>query len=278
MPPSFSPALRRASRIFLLTPVRFYSASTVNPTEIAHFNALAATWWDPQGTSRLLHLMNPMRHDYITRCLASQSVPKKAGHPGRRYLDIGCGGGIFTESAARLPSTSYVLGLDPSKSVVQVARAHARQDPLFTSTQGALEYKNSAIEDLDIPTTQAEQFDVVSVFEVVEHVSIPADFLRRCMRFVRPGGWIVGSTIARSWTSWLTTIVAAEDVLGLVPKGTHNWNQFVEEAELRKWFEQEGWEVAKPIGVLYVPGLGWKEVSGGEQWGNYFFGFRKKDV
>lgn len=209
-----------------------------------------------------------------------------------RYLDVGCGGGIFAESAARLPDTQKVLGIDPSKEGIAVARRHARQDPLVqqpapprdeeatADAQEGLEprltYLQTSIEDLPVPRSVDEQYDVLTLFEVLEHVTHPADFLRACSPFVKPGGWIVLSTIARTWTSWLTTKVVAEDLIRLVPRGTHDWAKYINEPELREWFEaQPGWGRTRAQGVVYIPGLGWKEVRGGESLGNYFFGVRK---
>lgn len=189
-----------------------------------------------------------------------------------RYLDIGCGGGIFAESAARLPSTASVTAIDPSPEVLTVARKHARKDP---SIHGKLTYLEATIESLPIPAADA-QFDVVTLFEVLEHVSSPREFLHRCAPFVKPGGWLIASTIARTWMSWFTTNLVAEDILGIVPKGTHDWKKYINEAELRGFLLSHGWTNPCCMGVVYVPGLGWKEVSKSENIGNYFFGVRKK--
>lgn len=254
--------------------VRYNSTtSSVNATEVNHFNTLASTWWDPHGPSRLLHLMNPLRHDFIASCLSSQAKP--APSSGLRYLDIGCGGGIFAESAARLPSTSSVTAIDPSTDVLTIAKAHARQDPFFQQS-GRLQYLNKSIEDLPVPRSINEQYDILTLFEVIEHINSPSPFLNSCLPFVKPGGWVVMSTIARTWTSWLTTKVVAEDVVRLVPRGTHEWSKYVNEEELRAWFEKkQGWGGTRSMGVIYLPGLGWREVNGSEKWGNYFFGVRK---
>ncbi|KAF3916513.1 hypothetical protein ABW20_dc0101349 [Dactylellina cionopaga] len=254
----------------------------VDPTEVSHFNALASTWWDAQGPSRLLHLMNPMRIDFVKHCL-SMGVPigefTNAGAAGAEnglsrgltVLDVGCGGGIFSEAVARLPDTAKVIGLDPSEQVLGVARAHAKKDPTLP---GKLQYVNSSIDSY----SSDHQFDLVTLFEVVEHVPYPAAFLETCMRHVRPGGWIVLSTIARTWSSWMTTKVIAEDLLHIVPRGTHDWHKYINEPEMRAFFEkQTGWgsQGMLSMGCLYVPGIGWKAFKGSEQFGNYFFGVRR---
>lgn len=251
------------------------TSSSINPSEISHFNALASSWWDPYGSSRLLHLMNPHRHDFISSCLASQPSPPL---PPLRYLDIGCGGGIFTESVARLATTASVVGIDPSSEVLNIAEAHAQRDPLLQTrmAEGRFRYLNTSIEALTVPAEREKQYDILSLFEVVEHVSDPVRFLGMCLPFVRPGGWLVLSTIARTWTSWLTTKVVAEDIMGIVPRGTHDWSKYIDEREMRRWFEeQEGWGSMRAVGMIYVPGFGWKEVQGGEKWGNYFMGVQR---
>ncbi|KAI1208542.1 ubiquinone biosynthesis O-methyltransferase [Annulohypoxylon truncatum] len=248
--------------------------TSVSPDEVSHFNALASSWWDPQGPSRILHLMNPLRHDFICSCRSSVFDDPPPPSNGLKYLDIGCGGGIFAESAARLPTTASVTAIDPSSEVLSVAKAHAKRDPALRSK---LTYINTPIEQLPAPNAPNDGYDVVSIFEVVEHVSNPAQFLDRCTPFVKPGGWLVLSTIARTWMSWLTTNLVAEDLLRIVPKGTHDWRKYINEEELRNHFllKRTEWTEPRCMGVVYVPGLGWKEVSGSEKVGNYFFGVRR---
>lgn len=215
--------------------------------------------------------MNPLRHDFICACHGAQPDPPPSSN--LRYLDIGCGGGIFAESAARRGNTGLVTAIDPTPEVLAVAKAHAKRDPGLT---GKLEYLNTSIEGLPKPKSIEEQYDMLSLFEVIEHITHPAEFLDVCQDFVKPGGWIVMSTIARTWTSWFTTKLVAEDVVGIVPRGTHDWDKYINEEELRGYFlEKRGWNSPIVMGVVYVPGLGWKEVSGSEKVGNYFFGIRK---
>ncbi|KAL1594832.1 Hexaprenyldihydroxybenzoate methyltransferase, mitochondrial [Nothophoma quercina] len=277
--PAFAQASRTcltATRAFTTTPTRPHnpSPSTVDPTEVSHFNALASSWWDPHGSSRLLHLMNPLRHTFIQSCLFASPL---ASQQKLKYLDIGCGGGIFAESAARLPDTHSVTAIDPTPGVLKIAEAHKRRDPLLMEP-GRLTYLNTSIEELPLPKSKEEAYDIVTLFEVLEHVNAPGPFISNLLPHVKPGGWLVMSTIARTWTSWLVTNVMAEDVLGIVPKGTHEWGKYVNEDELRGYFAKEpGWDGSsvRSLGVMYVPGFGWKEVKGGEDWGNYFFAVKR---
>jgi 2-polyprenyl-6-hydroxyphenyl methylase/3-demethylubiquinone-9 3-methyltransferase len=261
--------------------------------------------------------MNPLRHAFLDSCLSSSGTPTSpsaspaatvAGAGPLRILDIGCGAGIFAESAARLRHARgppRVTGLDPSAAVLAAARAHARRDPALVAA-GNLEYVQGGVEDALAAAAAAEggagsgalprvaqrdRFDVVTAFEVLEHVARPSRFLAQASALVRDGGWLVGSTISRTAASWLVTKLAAEEVLRLVPRGTHDWDRYVRPDELREWFacrsggggggggggEEGGWDAGswRVAGVVYVPGLGWREVKGSESVGNYFFGVRK---
>lgn len=192
-----------------------------------------------------------------------------------------------------MKNTASVTAVDPSAEVLAVAKEHARRDP---GLRGRLQYLGVAIEGLaaaraaDTATSSGlsdgatdrdsvhEGYDIATLFEVIEHVSSPSAFLAQVSQHVKPGGWLILSTIARTWTSWATTKVMAEDVLRIVPRGTHEWEKYVNEREVREWFEsQGGWMSPRAMGVMYVPGVGWREVKGGEEWGNYFFGVRKME-
>lgn len=252
--------------------------SSVSSAEVSHFNALASEWWDPHGSSRLLHLMNPLRHRFIRKCLDSydRDITRKL-----KFLDIGCGGGIFAESAARLSTTESVTAIDPTPEVIAVAKKHQRTDPLLLQSN-RLTYQNIALEQLPVPPSPSEAYDIISVFEVLEHIQSPSAFLDSILPHLKPGGWLVGSTIARTNTSWFTTKFIAEDVLRMVPRGTHEWSQYIQPSELREWARVRpeldvvvGGKGYQTMGVVYVPAVGWKEVPGSEDWGNYFFGVRK---
>jgi polyprenyldihydroxybenzoate methyltransferase / 3-demethylubiquinol 3-O-methyltransferase len=235
--------------------------------------------------------MNPLRHTFIASCLASRTRSPDRG--GLRYLDIGCGGGIFAESAARLPHTSAVTGVDPTPSIIHVARSHQRTDPALRAPK--LTYLSTAVEDLPVPAAEDEKADVLTLFEVLEHIDHPAAFLESCIRHVKKdGGWIIGSTIARSPLSYLTTkLIAEAPVVGLVPSGTHDWDKYINPEELRGWFERRSeesrsdrgmenrvdkWGSFISQGVVYVPGFGWRMVGGAEGFGNYFFGILRLEI
>ena len=245
--------------------------------------------------------MNPLRHEFIETCLA-ESEEGRQRRVGQRYLDVGCGGGIFAESMARRivlsgssedgAAASSVLAIDPSATLIHIARQHARTDPLVERhlRSGRFCYRNTSLEELVAAEQQeGEGFDVVTLFEVLEHIdpatSSPVTFLGNCLRLLRPGGWLVGSTIARSLPSFLVNQVIAEAPwpVGVVPRGTHEWSKFVNPEELRAWVVQVGatpgasftpvrW---KCNGVVYIPFLGWRMGSGSEDWGNYFWAVRK---
>ncbi|KAL2870857.1 3-demethylubiquinone-9 3-methyltransferase [Aspergillus lucknowensis] len=338
---SIRPTVRTASLLLRSSARRSHStsASSVSASEVSHFSSLASSWWDPTGPSRVLHLMNPLRHDFIASCLfdgAPESTLKRESNPNPlHYLDVGCGGGIFAESLARTiplpdpgaqPGTETVTraasitAIDPTPTLVQIARDHARKDPKVSAhlQSGRFRYVNCTLEDViaEAPATESSSdvggkgkmvrredgFDVITLFEVLEHIDTnasrsPLSFLTDCLRLLKPGGWLVGSTIARTWPSFLINQVIAEAPwpVGVVPKGTHEWRKFVNPDELESW-AREGlmrcsdleqgsvmrsgsgalrgmrWKCA---GVVYFPGLGWNFVPGSDCWGNYFWAIRK---
>ncbi|KAK5028002.1 Hexaprenyldihydroxybenzoate methyltransferase, mitochondrial [Exophiala sideris] len=190
-----------------------------------------------------------------------------------------CGGGIFASSAARLPSTSTVTAIDPTELVIEVAKSNQRTDPALSPPK--LRYLNCAIEDLPIPASDDQKVDIITLFEVLEHIDSPSSFIDLAIPHLKPGGWIIGSTIARSPMSYLTTkLIAEAPLIGVVPAGTHDWNKYINPSELRGYFETRApgtWGDFRTQGVIYVPALGWKAVNKSEDLGNYFFGVQKLD-
>ncbi|ETN44433.1 3-demethylubiquinone-9 3-O-methyltransferase [Cyphellophora europaea CBS 101466] len=259
------------------------STSSVSSSEVDHFSRLASSWWDPHGPSRLLHLMNPLRFDFLQSLFTQDHTANQQ----RTYLDVGCGGGIFASACARHPGTSSVLAIDPTPACVAVAQAHQRRDPAIQPPK--LTYLNTALENIpEDKNGNRQTFDVITLFEVIEHISSPAAFLQNAAEHLKPGGWLVGSTIARSPVSYITTkLVAEAPLVGVVPAGTHDWNQYINPDELRGWFEKQTesaavggpgahrWGSFTTRGVIYVPALGWKVVQGSESYGNYFFAAQK---
>ena len=194
------------------------SATTIDGAQVARFDAAAGQWWDPAGDARWLHRYNPVRLDYIRRAGDRQFQGRAGidGLSGLRILDIGCGAGVLCEPLARLGAE--VVGIDPASSNIMMARGHAHETGL------SIDYRCTTAEAL---AEAGEQFDVVLAMEVVEHVADAGVFLARCAQLVKTGGLMILSTINRTLKSFAYAIVMAEYVLGLLPRGAHQWRRFV---------------------------------------------------
>jgi len=210
--------------------------STVDPSEIAKFEAMAAEWWDLEGKFKPLHMLNPCRLDYITQQISmefdrdlSADLPFK----GLRILDIGCGGGLLCEPMSRLGAT--VVGADAAAGNIPVAKLHAEQSGL------EIDYRHITAEAL---AGANEQFDVVLNMEVVEHVASPPAYLLACQQLLRPGGLHICSTLNRNPKSFLFAIIGAEWIMRWLPKGTHDWNKFITPDELFSLLQAAG---LKPV-------------------------------
>ena len=200
------------------------STNTVDPSEIAKFEAMAAEWWDPTGKFKPLHMMNPVRLEYITSQIAAEfDRDLKADKPfaGLRILDIGCGGGLLCEPMARLGAT--IVGADAAERNIPVARIHAEQSGLD------IDYRHTTAEAM---AEAGEQFDIVLNMEVVEHVADPLGYLTACQQLLKPGGLHLCSTINRNAKSFAMAIVGAEWIMRWLPKGTHEWDKFITPDEL----------------------------------------------
>jgi len=224
------------------------ATTTIDPSEIAKFEAMAAEWWDPQGKFKPLHMLNPTRLDYIVSqiCVDFARDPEApTPFEGLRILDIGCGGGLLSEPMARLGA--QVVGADAAERNIPVARIHAEQSGLD------IDYRHTSAEAL---AEAGEQFDVVLNMEVVEHVSDPPAYLRACHDLLKPGGLMVCSTLNRNPKSFVMAIIGAEHVMRWLPKGTHDWNKFITPDELFAMLSQAGLEPVDRKGFVFNP-LAW---------------------
>lgn len=221
--------------------------TTVDPAEISKFEAMAAEWWDLNGKFKPLHMMNPIRLDYITRQIAAEfgrDLNDAKPFAGLRLLDIGCGGGLLCEPMARLGAT--VVGADAGESNIPVARIHAEKSGLD------IDYRHTTAEAL---AASGEQFDIVLNMEVVEHVSDPVAYLRACRDLLRPGGLHICSTINRNPKSFAVAIVGAEQIMRWLPKGTHDWRKFLTPDELFDLLRGAGLEPVDRKGFVFNPVL-----------------------
>ncbi len=223
--------------------------TTVEPSEIAKFEAMAAEWWDPEGKFKPLHMLNPCRLDYITDQIAGEydrDLSAQLPFEGLRVLDIGCGGGLLCEPMARLGAT--VVGVDAAARNIPVAQAHAAQSGL------EIDYRHTTAEAL---ADAGEQFDVVLNMEVVEHVADPQDYIDACARLLRSGGLHLCSTINRNAKSFAMAIVGAEYVMRWLPKGTHEWKRFITPDELYDHLRAAGLEPVDRKGYVFNP-VAWR--------------------
>jgi 2-polyprenyl-6-hydroxyphenyl methylase/3-demethylubiquinone-9 3-methyltransferase len=210
-------------------------SENVDPAEIAKFEALAARWWDPQSEFRPLHDINPLRLDYIDR--------RVGGLAGKSVVDIGCGGGILAEAMAA--RGARVTGIDMGEAPLAVARLHLKESGL------GVDYRRITAEALagEVPGN----YDVVTCMEMLEHVPDPASTIAACADLVKPDGHVFFATINRTPKSWLFAIVGAEYVLNLLPRGTHNYENFIRPSELEAWARRGGLAIDDLTGMHYNP-------------------------
>ena len=209
-------------------------AGNADQAELAKFDALAARFWDPHGEFRPLHLLNPVRVQFIAA---------RARLAGARVLDVGCGGGLLTEALAH--AGAEVTGIDMAPGMIEVARLHAAEGGL------AIDYRTVAAEDVAHATPQA--FDLVTCMEMLEHVPDPAAMTATLARVLRPGGALFVSTLNRNLKSFLLAIVGAEYLLNLLPRGTHEYERLIRPAELARWGRAAGLTLAELAGIDFNP-------------------------
>ncbi len=210
------------------------ATENVHQHEIEKFGAQAERWWDPQGEFKTLHDVNPLRISFIQQYADLQ---------GKRIVDVGCGGGILTEGLAKHGADT--LGIDLSQDLLDVADLHG----LETGIQAS--YQKISAEEL--AEQQPEAFDHVTCMEMLEHVPDPGSIISACSKMVKPGGMVFFSTLNRVPKAYLLAIVAAEHVLKMVPKGTHEYKTFIKPSELSQTARQAGLELQGIIGIEYNP-------------------------
>ena len=221
------------------------TTSSIDPAEVAKFEAMAAEWWDVSGKFKPLHMMNPVRLDYICAQVAAEfDRDRSAARPfaGLRVLDIGCGGGLLSEPMARLGAD--VTGADAAEGNIAVARVHAAEMELV------IDYRATTAEAL---AAAGEVYDVVLAMEIVEHVANPAAFIATCEGLLRPGGLIVMSTLNRTARSFLAAIIGAEWVMRWLPKGTHDWQKFIPPDDLAAMMGRAGLRPVDRKGFVFNP-------------------------
>lgn len=227
------------------------SLDNLDLEEIAKFRKVAHEWWDPKGPLKGLFSMNALRVPFIRDgilSVANQENDNPKPLKGYKLLDVGCGGGLLSEPLARLGAD--VTGIDPVEQSIQVALTHALTDPDFG---GNLTYSCVTVESL-YPEYSAH-FDAVIASEVIEHVPDPISFVNNCLNLVKPGGSFFVTTINKTQLSWLLAIIAAENVFGLIPRGTHDWDKFISPLDLSSITEKAGCRVKKIHGMRYIPFL-----------------------
>ncbi|VEU20013.1 DEKNAAC100260 [Brettanomyces naardenensis] len=281
----------------------------INPSEKSHFKGLAATWWDETGSQRILHKMNLLRMDFINDTIKSQlklnqgvmdpedrifipgwnyhnvlpeaisndiqkeidgATRQKLSEVQLKCLDIGCGGGILSESLARLPIVESVKGIDMTPEVIKVANEHKELDPCL---EGKLSYEIVSLDRI----ADDEKYDMITMMELLEHVDYPATVMKQALSHLNPGGYLFVSTINRDLVSWFTTIFMGEYVLGIVPIGTHTYLKYIKESELKEYLDEfkNDFEVVDSKGCAYFPAVGWF-YTGINDMGNYMMAIRRK--
>ncbi|MCW8964307.1 MAG: bifunctional 2-polyprenyl-6-hydroxyphenol methylase/3-demethylubiquinol 3-O-methyltransferase UbiG [Gammaproteobacteria bacterium] len=210
------------------------NTNNVDAAEVNKFDSMAARWWDADGEFRPLHDLNPVRLRFIQQY---------ADIIGKQVLDVGCGGGILSESMAR--AGAKVTGIDAAQRALTVARLHAMEAGI------EVDYQNSMAEDHALE--HAGEYDVVTCLELLEHVPDPSSLINACAQLVKPGGRIFVSTINRNPKAYALAVFGAEYIMRLLPKGTHDYDKFIKPSELARWARDAGLQLIKEAGMHYNP-------------------------
>lgn len=206
----------------------------IDKEEIEKFEAIASRWWDKDSEFKPLHDINPLRANYID---------KHASLAGKKVLDVGCGGGILSESMNF--RGAEVLGIDLGQANLDTAKLHALE------SKAKVDYQCIAVEEL--AEQQPESFDVVTCLEMLEHVPDPQSIVNACAKLVKPNGKVFFSTLNKNIKSYLFAIIGAEHLLKLVPANTHDYNKFIQPKELTRWMRQAGLKTQHMTGLTYNP-------------------------
>lgn len=211
----------------------------IDQQEIAKFEKMAKSWWDPNGDFKPLHLLNPVRLAYVNE--------KSGGLFDKRVLDIGCGAGILSEAMAKLGAK--VTGIDMTDEPLQIAKQHAEQSGL------TIDYQQTTVEDFLQQQTACnqEKFDVITCMEMLEHVPEPSSIIQSCRALLKPNGVLFFSTINRTFKAYMLVIIGAEYVLKMLPKGTHQFEKFIKPAELLHWCDQANLSCREMVGYHFNP-------------------------
>ena len=212
------------------------SESTLNidPEEVAKFDQSASRWWDPNSEYKPLHDINPLRLDYID---------DRAVLAGKRVVDVGCGGGILSESMAA--RGAQVVGVDMSGTALSVAKLHLLESGV------SVDYRQMTAEQL--AEEEPASFDRVTCMELLEHVPDPVSLIAACAKLAKPGGKLFFSTLNRNPKSYMLAILGAEYLLNMLPKGTHDFAKFIRPAELAHWLREAGLNLKELTGMRYNP-------------------------
>ncbi|MDR3448095.1 MULTISPECIES: bifunctional 2-polyprenyl-6-hydroxyphenol methylase/3-demethylubiquinol 3-O-methyltransferase UbiG [unclassified Dyella] len=215
------------------------AATNVSPEEIARFGKLAARWWDPDGESRPLHDLNPVRASYVA---------DRVNLRGARVADVGCGGGLLSEALAK--AGARVTGIDLGDKVIEIARLHMHESRLENPSLD-IDYRVQS--STELASAEPESFDAVCCMELIEHVPDPAALVSDLARMIKPGGVVVMSTLNRTPVAFGAAILGAEYIMRMLPRGTHHYAQFLKPSELGRLMRHSGLEIDDVSGLGYNP-------------------------